>query len=80
MFSSIKKVEDIELLNQERHPDRPKTPNYVENSYNINIEQENDLETHMTIDQNKEESSSHNKRVRKVYLPNKEIKATQICC
>lgn len=48
MFASIKKAEDIELLNQERHPDRPKTPNFVENSYNINIEQENDLKTHMT--------------------------------
>ena len=48
MFASSKKVEDIELLNQERHPDRPKTPNFVENSYNINIEQENDLDTHLT--------------------------------
>ena len=48
MFASIKKVEDIELLNQESHPDRPKTPNFVENSYNINIEKENDLDTHLT--------------------------------
>ena len=48
MFASVKKVEDIELLNQVRNPDRPKTPNFVENSYNINIEQENVLETHLT--------------------------------
>ena len=45
MLASIKKVEDIELLNQERYPDRPKTPNFVENSYNISIEQDNVLET-----------------------------------
>ena len=48
MFASVKKVEDIELLNQERHPDRPKTPNFVENSYNVNIEQDSVLETHMS--------------------------------
>ena len=47
MFASVKKVEEIELLDQEKQPDRPKTPQFVEKSYNINIEHENVLETNI---------------------------------
>ena len=78
MFASAKKVEDTELLNQERHPDRPKTPNFVKKQ--LQYQHWTRKWFGYTFDQNKKESDNHNTRVRKVYLPNKEIKATQICC